>query len=72
MSAKEKYNPIQYQLSVAKNMISDLQSFIHKYQGKAYMLGDSVYFERKEQMETSKLKLNQIIEQLQRVKSDLR
>ena len=45
MSAKKKYNPIDYQLSVAKNMISDLQSFIQKYQGKAYMLGDSVYFE---------------------------
>ena len=50
MSAKEKYNPIDYQLSVAKNMISDLQSFIQKYQGKAYMLGDSVYFEKREQM----------------------
>tara|TARA_B000000609_G_C24031293_1_gene270766 strand:+ start:467 stop:685 length:219 start_codon:yes stop_codon:yes gene_type:complete len=72
MSAKEKYNPIDYQLSVAKNMISDLQSFIQKYQGKAYMLGDSVYFESREQMDTSKFKLNQIIEQLQRVKSDLR
>ena len=34
MSAKEKYNPIDYQLSVAKNMISDLQSFIQKYQVK--------------------------------------
>lgn len=72
MSAKEKYNPIQYQLSVAKNMISDLQSFIERYQGKAYMLGESVYFEKREQMDTSKLKLNQIIEQLHRVKSDLR
>ena len=30
MSAKEKYNPIDYQLSVAKNMISDLQSFIQR------------------------------------------
>ena len=51
MSAKEKYNSIDYQLSVAKNMISDLQSFIQKYQGKAYMLGDSVYFESREQMD---------------------
>ena len=72
MSAKEKYNPIDYQLSVAKNMISDLQSFIQKNKGKAYMLGDSVYFESREKMDTSKLKLNQIIDQLQRVKNDLR
>jgi hypothetical protein len=72
MSAKEKYNPIEYQLTVAKNMISDLQTFINKYQGKAYTLGDSVYFESRDQMNTSKLKLNQIIEQLQRVKNDLR
>lgn len=72
MSAKEKYNPIEYQLTVAKNMISDLQIFINKYQGKAYSLGDSVYFESRDQMDTSKLKLNQIIEQLQRVKNDLR
>ncbi len=72
MSAKEKYNPIEYQLTVAKNMISDLQTFINKYQGKAYTLGDSVYFESRDQMDTSKLKLNQIIEQLQRVKNDLR
>jgi len=53
-------------------MISDLQTFINKYQGKAYTLGDSVYFESRDQMDTSKLKLNQIIEQLQRVKNDLR
>ena len=72
MTAKKKFDPIEYDLTVAKNMISDTMSFIKRYQGNAYMLGDSVYFEKREHMDMSKFKLNQIIEQLQRVKDHMR
>ena len=72
MTAKKKFDPIEYDLTIAKNMINDTMSFIKRYQGSAYQLGDSVYFEKREHMDTSKFKLNQIIEQLQRVKDHMR
>lgn len=72
MSANKKWDPIEYQLLVAKNMINDLQTFVNNHHGKVYTLGDSVYFENREHMDTSRLKITQIIEQLKRVRQDFR
>ena len=53
-------------------MIDEAISYIRDKKGKAYMLGDSVYFERKEHMNKSKLKISQIIDKLQQVKDQMR
>tara|TARA_Y100001937_G_C7115800_1_gene330078 strand:+ start:138 stop:335 length:198 start_codon:yes stop_codon:yes gene_type:complete len=59
-------------LRTAKSMIDEAISYIRDKKGKAYMLGDSVYFERKEHMNKSKLKISQIIDKLQQVKDQMR